>query len=110
MRSRKSTRVGSRNERLSQIRRMLPVLAAAGAGLGGVSAAMAASGTWSFQGNGSWGTGTNWVGASVPDGASAIADFSTLNITADLLVNLDTSHTVGQLKFGDVTTQSNSWT
>ena len=37
-----------------------------------------------------------------------IADFSTLNITADDTVHLDSARTIGGLKFGD-TTPSNNW-
>ena len=42
------------------------------------------------------------------NGTDGIADFSTLNITADDTVHLDTARTIGQLKFGD-TTPSNNW-
>ena len=37
----------------------------------------------------------------VADGTSYTADFSTVNITANRMVTLDTSRNIGTLKFGD---------
>jgi autotransporter-associated beta strand protein len=68
--------------------------------------------TWtnlvSGNANGSWGTANNWLSAAVADGTNAVADFSTLNITADAFVNNEAPHTVGQLRFGD-TSPSHNW-
>jgi fibronectin-binding autotransporter adhesin len=92
--------------------RALALSAAAACLMPGVS--MAANGTWNpigftgANGNGLWSTTTNWTGGIVADGASNLADFSTLNITADTTVSVDTPRTIGQLKFAD-TTQSNQW-
>jgi autotransporter-associated beta strand protein len=69
----------------------------------------AASGTWASTTNGAvWSNGSNWA-SGIADGAGFTADFSTLNITADLTVNLDSARTIGNLIFGD-TTVSNNWT
>jgi autotransporter-associated beta strand protein len=57
---------------------------------------------------GTWGTSANWSGG-VPNATDAIADFSTLNITATSIVTNDTARTVGTLRFGDTTTASSNW-
>jgi fibronectin-binding autotransporter adhesin len=74
------------------------------------SPAMAASnGTWTdLTSGGLWSNGGNWAGSIVADGVDAIADFTTLDISTDDTVHLDSTRTVGQLLFGD-TTPSNSW-
>ena len=64
--------------------------------------------TWINAAGGSWQTGSNWGGGSVPGGVGATADFSTLNLTADATVTLASSVTVGTLLFGD-TTPSKNW-
>ena len=101
-------------KQLKRIRKIMPAIVAVGGALAGADVATAANGTWTFlsSGNGSgiWSVSTNWSGGTIADGASSIADFSTLNITADSTVTLDSSRTIGQLKFGDATTQSNQWT
>jgi fibronectin-binding autotransporter adhesin len=51
----------------------------------------------------------NWTGGVVADGVGALADFSTLNITANATVTLDGARTIGTLKFQDITTASNDW-
>jgi autotransporter-associated beta strand protein len=66
--------------------------------------------TWTNLAGGSWGTGTNWAGGTVANGEGNIADFSTLNITANATVTLDGNRTIGTLRFGDATTASNDWT
>ena len=67
--------------------------------------------TWtnlvSGNASGAWGTDANWSGG-VPNAADTVADFSTLNITANSYVNNDTPHTVGALRFAD-TTASHNW-
>ena len=75
----------------------------------GIAPALATNGTWTNTTSGGlWSTTTNWSGGVVANGTDGIADFSTLNITADDTVHLDTARTIGQLKFGD-TTASNNW-
>ncbi|MBN8458675.1 MAG: autotransporter-associated beta strand repeat-containing protein [Verrucomicrobia bacterium] len=68
------------------------------------------SGTWITNGPGNWSNTANWSGGTVAGGAGATADFSTLNITADNTVTLDTAVTLGTLSVQDATTASNSWT
>jgi autotransporter-associated beta strand protein len=67
--------------------------------------------TWtnlvSGNASGTWGTAANWSN-SIPDSVDAMADFSTLNITAGAYVNNEAPRTVGQLRFGD-TTPGNDW-
>ena len=75
----------------------------------GITPALAAFGTWiNTTSGGVWSTTTNWSGGIVADGIGNNADFSTLNITADDTVHLDTARTIGGLKFGD-TTPGNNW-
>src|SRR5438046_1016582 len=99
-----------RRGNLNRIRRMMPAVAAVSAALAAASAANAANGTWTSLTSGLWSDTTKWSGGTVADGASSLADFSTLNITADTTVSLDSSRTIGLLKFADATTQSNQWT
>src|SRR4051812_22351223 len=72
------------------------------------------SGVWvntAASGNATlWSVQNNWLNNLIANGAGFTADFSTLNITADSTVNLDSSRTIGNLIFGDATTVSNDWT
>jgi autotransporter-associated beta strand protein len=63
---------------------------------------------WSNTSGGSWQTSGNWIGSNFTNGIDVVADFSTLNLTADATVTLDGNVTVGSLVFGD-TTPSNNW-
>jgi autotransporter-associated beta strand protein/YVTN family beta-propeller protein len=63
--------------------------------------ASAASGTWIELSGGSWTNAANWSGGTVPSGADATANFSTLSLTADMTVTLDSAQTIGSLVFGD---------
>ncbi|HEV2971768.1 MAG TPA: autotransporter-associated beta strand repeat-containing protein, partial [Pirellulales bacterium] len=68
------------------------------------------NGTWTDTTSGGlWSDPSNWSGGVVADGTDGIADFSTLDLTADNTVHLDSSRTIGSLLFGD-TTPSNNWT
>ena len=65
--------------------------------------------SWIVDADGNWTTTTNWSGG-VPNAAAAIADFGTINITADRTVTLDASVTLGSLIFGDTdTSTAGSW-
>lgn len=68
------------------------------------SNAIAASGTWTnlVNGNasGTWSTAANWNNGIIADGADSSADFSTLSITTNSYVDLDSSRTLGNLTFG----------
>ncbi|MBE0541124.1 MAG: hypothetical protein IH623_07045 [Verrucomicrobia bacterium] len=73
-----------------------------------VNRAQAADGTWIFNNSGAWSTATNWSGSNIADGADSTADFSTINITSGRTVTLDSSRTIGHLRFGD-TTPTHDW-
>ncbi len=71
--------------------------------------ALAINGTWiDTTSGGLWSVASDWASGTIANGTDGIADFSTLNITSDNTVHLDTARTIGQLKFGD-TTPSNNW-
>ena len=73
--------------------------------------AMAADGIWTADSDGNWSDVTKWNLATVADGSGSNADFSTINITADRTVHLDTARTIGSLHFGDLTpTSAAGWT
>ena len=65
------------------------------------SVANAADGTWTNDGSSTWSTTGNWADGIVADGAGSLADFSTIDITANRYVTLDTSRTIGGLSFRD---------
>ena len=67
------------------------------------------NGTWNVIGSGDWGDTTKWTSSFPANGIGSIADFSTLNITTDTTVTVDTSRSIGGLKFGD-TSGAQSWT
>ena len=66
------------------------------------------SGAWSADANGNWSDTTKWLGGSVANAAGYTADFSTINITADRTVTLDSARSIGGLKFGD-TSGAQNW-
>jgi glucosylceramidase len=61
-----------------------------------------AAGSWIADASGLWTDATKWSGG-VANG-TGIADFSTIDITADRTVSVDTSLSVGGLVFGDAAT------
>ena len=66
---------------------------------------LAANGTWTQTGTGgTWSDTGNWSGGTVAGGSGSTADFSTIDITADNTVHLDTSRTISGLTFGDTDT------
>ena len=67
------------------------------------------NGIWISPASGNWGAATNWTGSSIAAGAGNTADFSTLSLSADLAVTLDSARTIGSLIFGDTTANYN-WT
>lgn len=67
------------------------------------------SGVWSADASGNWGQSNLWSGNQIASGASQTADFSTINITANRTVTLDTTRAIGNLKFSD-TSGSQTWT
>jgi fibronectin-binding autotransporter adhesin len=75
-----------------------------------IGSVFAASGTWTNTAGGNWSTATNWSGGTIADGATFTGDFSTLDITSNITVTIDTtSRTLGILDIGD-TNGSNSYT
>jgi fibronectin-binding autotransporter adhesin len=81
--------------------------------LGGALNVRAQSGTWTTAGAGNWGDTANWnfgIGP-IADGSGNTADFSTIDLTANVVVTLDTPRTIGNLIFGDtVTNTAFGWT
>lgn len=71
--------------------------------------AFSADGIWTNVSGGTWSTPSNWFSDLVADNTNAVADFSTLNITTNPLINNDAARTLGTLRFGD-TTPSHDWT
>ena len=65
-------------------------------------------GAWTNDASGNWSAAVNWSGGIVANGTSSNADFSTINITADRTVTLDSSRNIGNLIFGD-TVGSQNW-
>ena len=68
----------------------------------GLTANIVAEGVWTNLLSDVWGNASNWTNNLVPNGAGITADFSTLDITSDVTVNLDSPRTIGNLIFGDV--------
>ena len=65
-------------------------------------------GTWAVDNSGVWSNSANWTGGVIADGGGK-ADFSTVNITANRTVTIDTtSRTIGDMEIGD-TDNSNNW-
>lgn len=87
------------------------ILCAAVAGVTlGSQAFSAVNGTWKDDSSGNW-SDAHWTGGNIADGAGAIADFSTLNISKDRTVTFNTSRTLGTFKIGDNDSSPNeSWT
>lgn len=69
------------------------------------SPAVAQSGTWNKPTGGAWGTAGNWLEGTIPGGFYETADFSTQNLTANAIVTLDGTRTIGTLHFADTTPQ-----
>ena len=69
-------------------------MASAAAGLTGAGAALAQ--TWNVNGNGSWGTATNWSPVSVPNGVGASASLPNI-LTAARTITLNLPVTLGTL-------------
>ena len=67
------------------------------------------NGTWISDGAGVWSDTAKWTSAFPANGGGYSADFSTLNISANRAVTLDTSRSLGALRFGDISGAQN-WT
>ncbi len=71
--------------------------------------AFAASGTWTNPSGGSWTNAANWSAAIIAGGAGATANFTTLNLSADVAVTLDGPRTIGGLVFDDLSATKHNW-
>jgi autotransporter-associated beta strand protein len=67
------------------------------------------NGTWTADSSGAWSDTTNWSNGFAANASGYTADFSTIDISADTTVTLDSSRTIGGLIFGD-TSGTQSWT
>jgi autotransporter-associated beta strand protein len=77
----------------------------------GLTADILSRAVWTATGGGLWNTTGNWQSNVIGSGSGETADFSTLNITSDTTVNLDSVRTIGTLVFGDTDTNSAAgWT
>ncbi len=73
------------------------------------SHAPAANGTWIGTASGTWSDTGNWASGIVADGATFTGDLSTVDLTSDITVTIDsTRRTVAILNLGD-TVESNSY-
>ena len=66
--------------------------------------AIAADGTWTSAAGGNWSDSTKWSSSAVADGSGSTANFNTLDLTADVTVQLDGDRTLTNLVFGDTNT------
>lgn len=67
----------------------------------GLTADILTRAVWTATGGGLWNTTGNWQSGVIGAGSGQIADFSTLDITSDTTVNLDSARTIGKFVFGD---------
>src|SRR5262245_49479614 len=72
----------------------------------GQAPVFAANGTWTNTAGGDYDTAGNWSLNQIGSGAGSTADFSTLDISSDVIVTKETPLTIGNLKFGDTNTGS----
>ena len=70
---------------------------------------LTASGTWTADSSANWSEPGRWSASTVATGGGQTANFSTINITANRTVTLDTPRTIGNLKFSD-TVGAQAWT
>ena len=73
------------------------------------TASAAGNGTWIADADGNWSTGANWSGEQVAYGAGYTADFSTLTLSTNHIITLDSDRTLSGLKFGSGASAFN-WT
>ncbi len=63
-----------------------------------------ANGIWSNSSGGDWASGGNWQSGLIASGKLGIADFSTLDVSGTVSVQLNGARTLGTLVFGDTNT------
>ncbi|HEX7652241.1 MAG TPA: LamG-like jellyroll fold domain-containing protein, partial [Verrucomicrobiae bacterium] len=76
---------------------------------GGSSLPAYTGGSWTNNADGNWSANANWNNGILPNGPGVLADFSSLDITANRLVTADINTTNGGFKFGDLA-GSQTWT
>jgi autotransporter-associated beta strand protein len=67
----------------------------------GLKADIVAAAVWTSLASGNWSTAANWQNNAIGYGIGSTNDFSTLDITTDTSVHLDSPRTVGHLRFND---------
>ena len=67
------------------------------------------NGAWFVDAAGNWSDTTKWTRACPAGGAGLTADFSILDISANRTVTLDSSRSIGAMKFADYS-GSQAWT
>lgn len=87
-------------------RNLLATFGASALLLAGAHSTLAQSGTWNNTAGGTWSTAGNWAGSIIANGAGNTAAFSTLDLTVQTTVTLDSARTLGTLIFGDSDTNS----
>lgn len=70
--------------------------------------APAQSGTWTNNGSGNWTDTTKWSAATVASGTNNTANFSTINITANRTVTVDSGRVISDILMGD-SSGSQNW-
>ena len=73
------------------------------------TASAASSGAWAVDADGNWNTATDWSGGLIAFGPGNTADFSTITLTTNHIVTLDSARTISGLTFGDLAATFN-WT
>ena len=75
---------------------------------GTITVAAASSARWTNDASSIWSAATNWLNGAVANGTDATADFSTIHISADRTVTLDSPRNIGNLIFGS-TSGAQNW-
>lgn len=96
--------------RLARTRRLawLPGLLAGALACFQATTASAQSGTWTNNGSGNWTDTTRWLSAIVASGTNNTANFSTINITANRTVTVDSGRVISDILLGD-SSGSQNW-
>lgn len=68
-----------------------------------------AAGTWIYDGTGFWNTTALWSNGVVATGPGQTANFGAINILANRTVILNSSRTIGYLRFGDTNAPYMNW-
>jgi autotransporter-associated beta strand protein len=97
------SRIRLGNLRLSPAASLRLALPAAILGLSS-PALLADNGTWAAAADGLWSDPAKWTSSTIADGSGFGADFSTVDPTSSILVNLDSPRTLSSLVFGDTAT------